>query len=182
MGKKAKIIGKNIRKALMTSPKMFIQEVAEDYEGLEYTLARTTYIMEQLKATPLKIDVKKGGRSIISGTLVWVGEDPTGGGIEFYLDNKKHLYPNADNVKGAFFHSQGKGGGGYVEITVHDTSIRCLICGKEIEIFDEPASCPVCGAKSHLVHLLEWVRMKGECSACSARLGVGESGDVIAFD
>ena len=181
MAKKGKIIGKNIRKALLTSPKMFIQEVAEDYEGLEYTLARTTYVMENMKDTPLKIDVKKGGRSIISGNLIWAGEDPTGNGLELYLDNKKHLYPNPDNVKGAFFHPQKKGNG-YVEISVHDTSIRCLICGKEIEIFDEPASCPVCGAKSHKVHLDEWVRMKGECSACSARLGVGEDGEIVAFD
>ncbi|MHA1683174.1 MAG: hypothetical protein ACTSUE_19700 [Promethearchaeota archaeon] len=175
MGKKSKDVAKNIRKALLNSARMFIQEVAEAYSGLEYTRAVDTYIMENIKLKPLKIELKRDGRSLMSANLLWVSQNDEGD-VVLYLENKRYLYPNTDNVKSAVFVPVKKGTG-HVEINTSSETAKCF-CGKPIEIFDESDSCPSCGVLAHAVHLKEWVQMKGNCPSCGTNLLVRENGEV----
>jgi hypothetical protein len=167
MGKKATGLGKNVRKALISSARKWLQEISADYAALEYTRAVDTYIMEKIKESPLRISVMREGDVLMGANLLWVSdkEDNT---VVLYIENKKYLYPTNENVKGAFFYADKKGA--RVEIEMHVTPTPCTICGKPMEIFDEAASCPSCGAASHVLHIEEWVSMKGSCSACQAKL------------
>jgi hypothetical protein len=176
MGKKA-AVGKNVRKTLISSAKKWLQEISADYPALEYTRAVDTYIFEKIKEAPLKIAVLREGDSLMTGNLLWVSDKEDGSAV-LYLENKKYLYPTNDNVKGAFFYMDKKGGG-RVEIEMLPNPLPCAICSKPMEIFDEVASCPACGATSHVLHIEEWVQMKGSCSVCHARLAINSEHHIV---
>ncbi|MBD3185847.1 hypothetical protein GF325_03375 [Candidatus Bathyarchaeota archaeon] len=177
MGRKKQDVGKNIRKALLSSAKGFVQEIADEYEGLEYTQAADTFIMENLKEKPVEIDLQRDGKSLLEAKILWISQNGEGD-VVLYLDNKRYLYPTPDTVKKAVFHELKKGQGYIIIETTSDTA-KCLICGKPIEIFDEADSCPSCGALSHSVHLDEWVRMKKDCPSCGAKLSMREDGTIM---
>nr|MDO8116000.1 hypothetical protein [Candidatus Sigynarchaeota archaeon] len=180
MGKKTKeILGKNVRKSLISAPKQFVQEISTDYPNFEFTRAVDTCVMEKIKETPLKIDIKRDGRSLLSSNLLWISRE-TDGHVTMYLENKKYLYPTADSVKGAFFYPPGKTGGGNVEIELQPNAPSCAICSKPMEIFDEVTACPSCGSQSHVVHIQEYIRMRGECNVCNAKLSISAAdGSII---
>ncbi len=46
----------------------------------------------------------------------------------------------------------------------------CSTCRLIIGIDHEVLSCPNCGASNHKKHLLEWVKIKGNCPSCRERL------------
>ncbi|GAH36678.1 unnamed protein product, partial [marine sediment metagenome] len=58
---------------------------------------------------------------------------------------------------------------------------KCTVCGKNIEIFDEVTGCPICEARAHKGHFIDWVRMKHACPVCKKSLNVSSSG-VIFID
>jgi len=178
MAKKAEILGKNVRKSLITSARKWIQEISQDYSALEYTRAVDTYIMEKIKENPLKIAMMREDQALMSANLLWA-TDKEEGGVVLYLDNKKYLYPTNENIKGAYFSLDKKKAGGIVEIEMHPNPAPCAICGKPMEIFDEIISCPSCGATSHVLHLEEWIRMKGTCSACNVQLVLNENNKIV---
>ena len=179
MGKKGKSdVGKNVRKPLLSSPLKLMKEISAS-SGLEYTRAVDTIVMENTKDAPLKVSINRGGKSIATGNVAWISGTPDGK-VHVYLDNKKYLYPTNENVKNAFFHKEKKKKpGGELEIEVSAASTKCVVCSKDIEIYDEAAECPLCGAQGHQPHLEEWVRMKNECSKCQAKLKVDESGSIV---
>ncbi|MBN2153935.1 MAG: E3 ubiquitin protein ligase [Candidatus Lokiarchaeota archaeon] len=176
MGKKVSA-GKNVRKSLVSSVKKLLQEISADYPGLEYTRAVDTYIFEKIKETPLKAAVMREGDSLMTGNLLWA-TDKDDGVVVLFLENKKYLYPTNDNVKGAFFYIDKKGGG-RIEIEMHPNPMPCAICSKPMEIFDESSACPSCGATSHVLHLEEWIQMKGSCSVCNARLAIDSQHKIV---
>ncbi|MHA1698237.1 MAG: hypothetical protein ACTSWN_05295 [Promethearchaeota archaeon] len=180
MPRKKKLVdlGKNIRRPLLSNPNHFLQEIAEQYP-IEFTRAVDTFIMENLKEKPLKIEVIKDGKSIMSANLLWISLEDDGS-VMMYLDNKKYLYPKPENVRSALFMPIGKSARGYVEITVNTRLPVCVLCNNPIEIFDDSTRCPRCGAISHRVHLEEWIRMKGSCSVCNSPLSISEEGEIIA--
>lgn len=177
MGKKATNVGKNVRKSLISSAKKWLQEIAADYPALEYTRAVDTYIFEKIKEAPLKIAVMREGDSLMTGNLLWV-TDKEDGSVVLFLENKKYLYPTNDNVKNVLFYMDKKGGG-RVEIDMHPNPQPCAICSKPMEIFDEVAACPTCGATSHVLHLEEWVNMKHSCSVCQAKLAINADHRIV---
>ncbi len=176
MGKK-EAAGKNVRKSLISSAKKWLQEISADYPTLEYTRAVDTYIFEKIKEAPLRIAVMREGDSLMTGNLLWV-TDKDDGSVVLFLENKKYLYPTNDNVKGAFFFADKKGGG-RVEIEMHPNPQPCAICSKPMEIFDEVASCPSCGATSHVLHIEEWVTMKHVCSVCQVKLTINDDHRIV---
>ena len=178
MGKKAATLGKNVRKSLITSAKKWIQEISQDYSAMEYTRAVDTYIMEKIKENPLKVNVTREDQALMTANLLWVTEKEEGG-VVLYLENKKYLYPTNENIKGAYFSLDKKKATGIVEIELHPTPAPCAICGKPMEIFDEVASCPSCGTTSHVLHLEEWIRMKGTCSSCMASLAINDDNKIV---
>ena len=176
MGKKA-AVGKNVRKTLISSAKKWLQEISADYPALEYTRAVDTYIFEKTKEAPLKVAVLREGDSLMTGTLLWVS-DKEDGSVVLYLENKKYIYPNNDNIKGAFFYMDKKGGG-RCEIEMHPNPQPCAICSKPMEVFDETSACPACGATSHMLHLEEWIQMKGSCGVCNTKLAMNTDHRVV---
>jgi hypothetical protein len=177
MGKKATNVGKNVRKSLISSAKKWLQEISADYPALEYTRAVDTYICEKIKEAPLKIAVMREGDSLMTANMLWVS-DKDDKSVVLYLENKKYLYPTNDNIKGAFFFADKKGGG-RVEIEMLPNPMPCAICSKPMEIFDEVSSCPKCGATSHVLHLEEWVQMKGSCSVCNTKLAINAQHKIV---
>ena len=180
MGKKAAEVGKNVKKSLMSAKKL-VTDMSSEYKALEFTRAVDTYIMEKVKENPLRVDLKRDGKSLLTGNVIWIS-DKENGGVSIYLDNKQTLYPTQENVKNAVFYVGKKTGktavGGVLEIETISNSPPCAICSKPIEILDEIASCPACGAESHRMHLEEWVNMKNECNVCHVGLAVGEKGEI----
>nr|MDO8084771.1 hypothetical protein [Candidatus Sigynarchaeum springense] len=176
MGKK-EAVGKNVRKSLISSAKKLLQEISGDYAALEYTRAVDTYIFEKIKETPLKVAVMREGDSLMTANVLWV-TDRDDGSVALYLENKKYLYPTNDNVKGAFFYMDKKGGG-RIEIEMHPNPLPCAICSKPMEIFDEVSACPSCGATSHVLHLEEWVQTKHSCTVCNAKLAINPQHKII---
>ncbi|MCE7743525.1 MAG: hypothetical protein GPJ52_00155 [Candidatus Heimdallarchaeota archaeon] len=47
---------------------------------------------------------------------------------------------------------------------------RCMICKRPISFGEEIASCPKCQNQAHFAHLQEWIKAKGKCPMCSAKL------------
>lgn len=47
---------------------------------------------------------------------------------------------------------------------------KCSVCNLDITPEDEIAKCPYCGCLSHRDHFLEWVKVRGTCPNCTARL------------
>lgn len=170
-------VSKNVKKNLVSSPHRLMQDMSGS--GLEHTRAVDTFIMENSKEAPLRIQVMRDGRLVTSGTVTWISSTRDEK-VVMYLDTKKFLYPSNENVKNALYFPDKKKGGGEIQVEVVPVASTCTVCSKAIEIFDEPAECPVCGAPAHQAHLEEWVRMKGECSKCNARLAVDGNGTVSA--
>lgn len=177
LAKKKVDLGKNVKKQLVSSPQHLLNEVDSEIP-LEYTRAVDTFVMEKIKDVPLRIDVMRDGKTLMGGNLLWASKEEDGS-IALFLENKKYLYPTRENVKTAMFHRHKKKTQGTIEIEIYSKSAPCVICGKPVEIFDENASCPNCGAKSHALHLEEWVRMRGECSVCQAKLLINKAGEII---
>jgi hypothetical protein len=182
MGKKAADIGKNVKKSLVSSAKKLIQDISAEYKALEYTKAVDTYIMEKVKEAPLHVDLKRDGKTLLTGNVVWIS-DKENGGVSIFLDNKQTLYPTPENVKNAIFHVGKKttkaAAAGILEIETISNSPPCAVCSKPIEILDEIGTCPACGAASHRLHLEEWVTMKGQCNVCQVGLALGDKGEII---
>ncbi|MEJ2279423.1 MAG: hypothetical protein P8Y70_17025 [Candidatus Lokiarchaeota archaeon] len=65
-----------------------------------------------------------------------------------------------------------------IKITTESKS-KCSVCGKDIEIFDHVISCPLCSAKAHKNHLLDWIKMKHACPVCKKSLNVSSSGKIL---
>lgn len=46
------------------------------------------------------------------------------------------------------------------------SGFRCAVCGRPLEATDPVSQCPHCEAMAHQDHLLDWIRLKGNCPAC----------------
>ncbi|MHA1476046.1 MAG: hypothetical protein ACTSQ5_12780, partial [Promethearchaeota archaeon] len=58
-------------------------------------------------------------------------------------------------------------------------SVKCSVCGKGIQIFDEILACPLCGSKAHSDHLSEWIKMRHSCPICKKNLEMGNMGNIV---
>lgn len=47
---------------------------------------------------------------------------------------------------------------------------RCMICKRPISFGEETAACPKCQNQAHFAHLQEWIKAKGKCPMCSAKI------------
>lgn len=172
MAKKEKVNDVNIRAALLKSPRELIQLLTSNIQGLKFTKVLATYVME---SKDLTVQLFKEGRNFIEGDLIWLGnrQDNKEGSVLCFSDKKqlKSIIPTNDNTLDAVLDVNK----GIIRISIV-SRLRCAICGKAIEIFDEEASCPICDAKSHGEHLREWVKMKASCPVCKKALTLDRTG------
>ncbi len=144
---------------------------------LKYTKVIQTYVMEDRR---LNLTLEREGSSYFKGKVVWIGnkKDDTEGSI-FCVDTKdelKQINPTAENTEKVTLDIKKE----LIKISTASKT-KCSVCGKNIEIFDELTGCPICEAKAHKDHLIDWVRMKHTCPVCKKSLNVSSSG-VIFLD
>jgi len=144
---------------------------------LDYTKVIQTYVLEDRK---LDISLEKQGTSYFKGKIIWIGnkKDDSAGTI-FCVDAKnelKQISPTAENTEKVELDLKKN----LIKVST-ESKTKCAVCGKSIEIFDESAGCPLCEAKAHKDHLIEWVKMKNSCPICKKILNVSSTG-VIFFE
>jgi hypothetical protein len=156
----------NIKSLALKNPKSFIEGLTTAAEGLEFTKVIQTYVFEN---TLLKLVLFKDGKSFFSGTIKWIGNiesSPDGSAICVDSGNDlKIILPNDDNTQDIIFEPDK-----YLIRLETTSKTRCSVCGKGLEIFDDLRSCPICNAKSHSDHLVEWVKMRHSCPICKKEL------------
>ena len=168
----------NIKGALLKGPKFIVQGLQSTLHGLPMTKVIQTWIVEQ---DNLKIQIVNNGAKAFEGTVKWIGNRTDGiKGTAICIKNKKDLRvinPTADNIKDAVLNVEK------MAIGINAISqTKCSVCGKEISIFDNPKSCPICNAPGHDDHLLEWVKMRHNCPICKGGLEVFNDTELVETD
>lgn len=163
-GAEAKTI--NLKTLLLKSPKNVIQGLTAATQGLQFTRVIQTYVFENVD---LKLSLFKDGKNFFSGTVKWIGnkEDGTEGSVICVESGNelKIIAPTEDNTQDAVFEPEKN------SIMIQTASrTRCSVCGKGLEIFDMNMACPLCGAKAHSDHLVEWIKMRHNCPICKKEL------------
>ncbi|OLS13845.1 MAG: hypothetical protein RBG13Loki_2522 [Promethearchaeota archaeon CR_4] len=174
LSKKVKSELINIQKAVLTSPNETVTILKENVDPLPTTKVCQTFVMEN---NELALVLTHEGKVFFSGNIIWVGNRKDGqDGVEICVDTGKEMktvIPSRDNAKLITLNPRK----GKPTITIETMSqVRCTVCGKPIEIFDEVGVCPQCDNQSHLAHLQEWVRMKNSCPYCKTELSVLKDG------
>ena len=106
----------------------------------------------------------------MQGELLWIGNKPDnsdGSVLCFQADKStmKQIIPSNDNSAEIVLDPNRN------IIKVNTVSrVKCSVCMKAIEIFDNVQQCPICEAKAHTEHLKEWIRAKGSCPKCKKPL------------
>lgn len=167
----------DITEQVFKEPIEVIKQLTANVEGLKYTKVIQTFVMENRK---LDLSLEKQGSSYFKGKIVWIGnkKDDTEGTV-FCVDKGnelKQISPTPENAESVILDIKRQS----IRVATASKS-RCAVCGKNIEIFDETAGCPLCDTKAHKDHLVDWVKMKHSCPVCKKSLNVSSSG-VIFID
>jgi len=153
----------DITNEVFREPFEVIKQISSNLDGLKYTKVIQTFVMEDRRLN-----------------LVWIGnrKDDSEGTI-FCVDTRselKQINPTAENTDNVVLDIKKE----VIRISTASKT-KCAVCGKNIEIFDEVAGCPICEAKAHKDHITDWVRVKHACPVCKKSLNVSSSG-VIFID
>ncbi len=165
----------DIKEAVFKEPIEVIKKLTSNLEGnLKYTKVIQTYVMEERR---LDLILLKEGSSYFKGKIVWIGnkKDDTEGTL-ICVDTGtelKQINPSAENTESVILDIKKE----TIKVSTASKS-KCTVCGKDIEIFDEVSGCPICQAKAHREHLIDWIKMKHSCPVCKKSLNVS-SGSII---
>ncbi len=167
----------DITEEVFKEPIEVIKKLTSHLDDLRYTKVIQTYVMENRK---LDMSLEKQGSSHFKGKIVWIGnkKDDTEGTV-FCVDKGnelKQVSPTPENTEKVILDIRKD----LIKIETSSKS-RCAVCGKDIEIFDEVAGCPLCDTKAHKDHLVDWVKMKHSCPVCKKKVNVSSKG-VIFID
>lgn len=178
MAKKEEESVVDIRKEIFKSPSEVVAVIKDQNPDTEFTRVVQTYVSEN---DQLDLELTKEGKTFFTGKVLWIGNRNDGGrGVEICAKPEKKdfktIIPTQDTSKEIMLDSHKKDKSTIRIETM--TRVRCAVCGKGIEIFDESSSCPVCSAKAHTAHLQEWVRMKNSCPVCKKALLVDDGGNI----
>jgi len=167
----------DITSEVFREPFEVIKQISLNLDWLKYTKVIQTFVMEDRR---LNLSLENQGSSYFKGKVVWIGnkKDDSEGTI-FCVDTKtelKQINPTAENTEKVVLDIKKE----IIRISTASKT-KCTVCGKNIEIFDEVTGCPICEAKAHKGHFIDWVRMKHACPVCKKSLNVSSSG-VIFID
>lgn len=164
----------DITNEVFKEPLEVIKLLTSNLDGLKFTKVIQTYVMEDRR-----LNLSLEDPSNLKGKIVWIGnkKDDKEGTI-FCVDTKaelKQINPSPENTEKVVLDVKKE------TIRVFTVSkSRCAVCGKNIEIFDEVIGCPLCQAKSHKEHLIDWIRMKHACPICKKSLNVSSTGVIFS--
>lgn len=169
----------NIRAAVLKGPKEVIQALTSNIQGIKFTKVISTYVME---SDEVKIHLLREGRSFMSGELIWLGnrKDNKDGTVLCFQKDKKNMTkitPTNDNTQEILLDVNKS----LIKLSTV-SRLKCAVCGKAIEIFDDESQCPICEAKAHTDHLRDWINMKGSCPVCKKPLALDHQGVPIIAD
>ncbi|TFF87554.1 MAG: hypothetical protein EU550_03035 [Promethearchaeota archaeon] len=164
----------DITEEVLKDPLEVIKSLSANLD-IKFTKVIQTYVLEDRNT---ELVLEKEGSSYLKGKVVWIGnrKDDTEGTI-FCVDTKtdlKQLSPTVENTQKVILDKKKN----TIKIITESKS-KCAICGKDIEIFDQVSSCPLCNAKAHKDHLLDWVKMKHNCPVCKKSLSVSAAGKIL---
>ena len=152
-----------------------VNKLSSHIDGLKYTKVIQTFVMENRN---LNLVLSKQGSDYFKGKIVWIGnkKDDSEGTI-FCVDTGseiKQISPTAENSENVVLDIKKE----TIKVSTVSKS-KCAVCGKEIEIFDDVSGCPICQAKAHREHLVEWIKTKHSCPICKKSLNVSSTGVII---
>lgn len=166
----------DVRKELLKSPGEIVVVLQGPDVDLEFTKVVQTYVSED---GDLSLELEKDGKTFFSGEVIWIGNRRDGGmGVEICVKVDKGtrtIIPTPDTTKEAHLDLRKK------NPTIHIKTlsrVRCAVCGKGLEIFDETSSCPICAAKAHTEHMVGWIQKENGCPVCKKALQVGPNNEV----
>ena len=164
-----------ITEAVFKDPSEVIKELTEKIDGLKYTKVIQTYVMENRRLTLL---LQKTGSPYFKGKIVWFGNKKDGTeGTLFCVDTGselKQINPSAENTGSVILDTKKE----IIAVSTVSTA-KCAVCSRDIEIFDDITGCPICQAKAHREHLVDWINMKHSCPICNKPLYVSSTGAII---
>ncbi|MFX0072033.1 MAG: hypothetical protein ACFFAO_13165 [Candidatus Hermodarchaeota archaeon] len=166
-----------ITEEIFKEPIEVINKLSEHLDNFKYTKVIQTFVLEDTK---LDLVLSKQGSDYFKGRIVWIGnkKDDSEGSI-ICVDTGaeiKQISPSAENTEAVIYDKKRE----TIRVLTASKS-KCAVCGKDIEIFDDVAGCPICQAKAHRQHLVEWITTKHSCPVCKKSLNVSSSG-VIFID
>ena len=162
---------------IFKEPIEVVNKLSSVLDDLKYTKVIQTFVMENRN---LNLILTKQGSDYFKGKIVWIGnkKDDSEGTI-FCVDTGseiKQINPTAENSESVILDIKKEA----IKVSTASKS-KCAVCGKEIEIFDDVAGCPICQTKAHREHLVEWIITKHSCPICKKSLNVSSAG-VIFID
>jgi len=163
-----------IKKEAFTDPIKLIIEISS-HINIQYTKVIQTYVIENRN---LELILIQEDSSPLRGKLVWLGKRKEGkeGTVLCIKTNSEiqKLNPTPENIEKVILDIKKE------KILLYtESKAKCAVCEKKIEIFDDVMSCPICGAKAHKDHFLEWIRMKGNCPVCKKSLAISSTGKIM---
>lgn len=163
----------DITNEVFKGPVEIINKISEKMD-LKYTKVIETFVLEE---RDLKLSLQREGSTFLKGDIIWIGnkKDNSQGSI-ICMDSGNELKlinPNDENTGRVLFDLKKEA----INI-ITESKLKCSVCGKNIEIFDEFASCPICKSKAHREHLIEWIKMKHTCPSCEKALKITDSGEI----
>jgi hypothetical protein len=167
----------DLTEEVFKEPIEVINKLSTNIDDLKYTKVIQTFVMENRN---LNLILTKQGSDYFKGKIVWIGnkKDDSEGTI-FCVDTGseiKQINPTAENSESVILDIKKEA----IKVSTASKS-KCAVCGKEIEIFDDVAGCPICQTKAHREHLVEWIITKHSCPICKKSLNVSSAG-VIFID
>jgi len=166
----------DITEEVFKEPIEVIKKISSNLEEKpKFTKVIQTYVMEERR---LNLSLEKEGSVYFKGKIVWIGnkKDDTEGTL-FCVDTGselKQINPTAENTENVIMDIKKE----TIKVSTASKS-KCSVCGKDIEIFDEILGCPICQAKSHREHLVDWIKMKNSCPVCKKTLNVSSTGAIV---
>lgn len=174
MSEKGKIVV-DITQEVFKEPLEVIKRLTENVDGISFTKVIQTYVMENRK---INVSLERAGNVFFKGKLVWLGNrKDANDGTTFCIDTgtkTENVSPSPENTNKITFDGKKD----LVKIYT-ESRVKCSVCEKGLEIFDETAACPACHAKFHNNHLIEWIKMKYSCPVCKTALQVGDNNQIL---
>ncbi len=160
----------NIMPLVLKGSQDLVDALVSNVEAIKVTKVIQTFVLEN---NNLEMVIGKDGKSLYSGTVRWIGNRTDGHrGSVFCVEKKsrsgvehKIVTPTEDTAQAIGFDPKKN----VIKIAAKE-SVKCSVCGKGIQIFDEVLACPLCNSKAHSEHLVEWVKMRSSCPICKKPL------------
>lgn len=171
MGRKSKNMV-NIMPLVLKGSQDLVDTLVTNVEGIKVTKVIQTFVMEN---NNLEMVIGRDGKSLFSGVVRWIGNRTDGNrGTVFCVEKSsrsgvehKIVTPTEDTAQAIGFDPKKN----VIKIAAKE-SVKCSVCGKGIQIFDEILACPLCNSKAHADHLVEWIKMRQSCPICKKPLAL----------